>query len=77
MSKAWPWIFGIAVVLIIIGLVFFARSDPQAYSIARGAVIRPAQPTQVQAVGLIRIPCRQRSGPVDTAKACGFYVWKK
>jgi hypothetical protein len=76
MKKVWPWIFGIAVALIIVGLLFSVRSDPQAYSIARWAVVRPQAP-QTQAVGLIRIPCTPRSGPVATAKACGFYVWKK
>jgi len=76
MKKVWPWIFGIAAALIIIALLFSGGSDQRAYMIARGAVIRP-QATQVQAAGLIRIPCQPHSGTVGAAKACGFYVWKK
>jgi uncharacterized protein YicC (UPF0701 family) len=38
MKKAWPWIIGIVVGLILVGWLAFGRSDRQAYRIARGAV---------------------------------------
>ena len=77
MRTVWPWIFGIAVGLILITMVFAVRSDRQDYWVARGTVLRPTQPAQVEEITLIRFPCREREGSIGTAKVCGFYVWKK
>jgi len=38
MNKVWPWIFGIVIGLMLIGLIAFGRSDRQAYRTAHGAV---------------------------------------
>jgi hypothetical protein len=38
MKKAWPWIVGIVVGLVLIGMIAFDRSSRQAYRIARGAI---------------------------------------
>jgi len=46
MKKAWPWIIGIAVGLIVITLLVYVRSDPLAYRFARGGILRPVQLTQ-------------------------------
>src|SRR5512139_3340498 len=38
MKKAWVWIFGILFGLILLGWLFFGRSDRAAYRAARGAI---------------------------------------
>jgi hypothetical protein len=77
MKKAWPWIFGIAVGLIIIILLFAGSSDRQAYWIARGGVPRAIQVTRAENITLVRFPCGMRAGSIKMANECGFYVWKK
>ena len=77
MNKVWPWIFGIGVGLIVIALVFCARSDRQAYWVARGTVARAVQVTQVGEVTTIQFPCHIPGASIATDKACAFYVWKK
>lgn len=46
MKKAWPWIIGIVVGLILVGWLAFGRSDRQAYRIARGAVDQRVEMSQ-------------------------------
>lgn len=77
MNKAWPWIVGIVVGLLIVGLLFAAGSDRQAYWIARGTVPRAVQVTRTEDLTLVRFPCGARAGSIVTAKECGFYVWKR
>jgi uncharacterized protein YicC (UPF0701 family) len=38
MNNIWRWIFGIVAGLALIGLLFYGRSERQAYRIARGAI---------------------------------------
>jgi hypothetical protein len=77
MKKYWPWIVGIAVGLLIIAMLFSGISDRQAYWIARGSVPRAIQVTRAEDLTLIRFPCGMRTGSIQTANECGFYVWKK
>jgi predicted HNH restriction endonuclease len=46
MRKALPWIFGIAIALILIGWLGFGRSDRQAYRAARGAINQRVEMSQ-------------------------------
>ncbi len=46
MRKALIWIFGILAALIVVGWLFFGRSDQQAYRIARGAIQQQVQINQ-------------------------------
>jgi hypothetical protein len=77
MKKYWPWIVGIAVGLLIIAMLFSGISDRQAYWIARGSVPRAIQVTRAEDLTMIRFPCGMRTGSIQTANECGFYVWKK
>ncbi len=77
MNKAWPWIAGILVGLLIIGLVFAASSNRQAYWVARGTVSRVVQVTRAENITMVRFPCGMRAGSIAEANECGFYVWKK
>lgn len=77
MNKAWPWIAGILIGLFIIGLLFAASSDRQAYWVARGTVPRAIQVTRAEDLTLVRFPCGERAGSIAIAQECGFYVWKK
>jgi hypothetical protein len=77
MNKAWPWIVGIAVSLIIIALLFAGSSNQQAYWIARGTTPRAIQVTHAENITMVRFPCGMRSGSIATSHECGFYVWKK
>jgi hypothetical protein len=77
MNKIWPWIIGIAVVLIIGAFLYAGSSDRTDYWIARGAVPRPIQVTQAENITLVRFPCDIRAGSIQDVKECGFYVWKK
>jgi hypothetical protein len=77
MNKIWPWIAGIVVGLMIIGLLFAASSDRQAYWVARGAVPRAIQVTRAEDITVVRFPCGMRAGSIREANECGFYVWKK
>ncbi|MBP1701601.1 MAG: hypothetical protein H6Q38_708 [Chloroflexi bacterium] len=77
MNKVWPWVAGVVVGLLIIGLLFAASSDRQSYWVARGTVPRAIQVTRVEDITLVRFPCGMRAGSIRTANECGFYVWKK
>jgi hypothetical protein len=77
MSNTWRWIFGIAVGLIIIALLFAGSSNRQAYWVARGAVPRAIQVTRAENITMVRFPCGMRSGSIEESNECGFYVWKK
>jgi hypothetical protein len=77
MNKVWPWIAGIVIGLLIIGLLFAASSNRQAYWVARGTVPRAIQVTRVEDITLVRFPCGAHAGSIRTADQCGFYVWKK
>jgi hypothetical protein len=77
MKKYWPWIVGIAVGLLIVAMLFSGISDRQAYWIARGSVPRAIQVTRAEDLTMIRFPCGMRTGSIQTANECGFYVWKK
>jgi hypothetical protein len=77
MKKYWPWIVGIAVGLLIVAMLFSGISDRQAYWIARGTVPRAIQVTRAEDLTLVRFPCGMRTGSIQTANGCGFYVWKK
>jgi hypothetical protein len=46
MRKVLPWIFGIAIALILVSWLAFGRSDRQAYRAARGAVNQRVQISQ-------------------------------
>jgi len=46
MKKIWPWIFGVAIVLILSAWLLAGRSDRQAYRIARGAVEQRVEMSQ-------------------------------
>jgi hypothetical protein len=46
MRKALIWIFGILAALIVVGWLFFGRSDRQAYRVAKGAVDQRVQVSQ-------------------------------
>lgn len=48
MKKAWPWIIGGFVVLLIIGFLWFGNSNRQAYRVARGAVNQQVDTTQAE-----------------------------
>lgn len=77
MKTVWPWIFGIAVGLIIATLLFAGISNRQSYWVARGTVPRAIQVTRAEDLTLVRFPCSLRAGSIKTANECGFYVWKK
>lgn len=77
MNKAWPWIFGIALSLIIIAFMLAGSSNRQDYWVARGVVPRAIQVTRAEDVTLVRFPCGMRAGSIAEANECGFYVWKK
>jgi len=77
MNKVWLWVSGILVVLLIIGLLFAASSNRQAYWTARGSVPRAIQVTRAENITLVRFPCGMRTGTIAESKECGFYVWKK
>ena len=77
MDKAWPWIAGILVGVMLIALLFAASSNRQAYWVARGAVPRAIQVTSAENLTVVRFPCGMRSGTIAEANECGFYVWKK
>jgi len=77
MKKVWPWIFGIAIGLFIIALLFAGSSNRQDYWVARAVVPRAIQVTRAEDITLIRFPCGMRTGSIRTANECGFYVWKK
>lgn len=77
MKSAWPWIFGIAIGLIIVALLFAGISDRQSYWVARGTVPRAIQVTRAEDITLVRFPCGMRAGSIKAANECGFYVWKK
>jgi hypothetical protein len=48
MKKAWPWIIGGFVGLIILGFLWAGRSDRQAYRVARGAIDQRVEDSQVR-----------------------------
>jgi hypothetical protein len=77
MEKAWPWIFGIAMGLIVIALLFAGASDRQSYWVARGTVPRAIEVTRAEDITVVRFPCGMRAGSIREANECGFYVWKK
>jgi hypothetical protein len=77
MNKVWPWIAGIVIGLMIIGLLFAASSDRQAYWVARGTVPIAIQVSRTENITAVRFPCGMRTGSIKTANECGFYVWKK
>jgi hypothetical protein len=77
MEKAWPWIFGIAMGLIVIALLFAGASDRQSYWVARGTVPRAIEVTRAEDITVLRFPCGMRAGSIREANECGFYVWKK
>lgn len=72
MKKVWPWIFGIAVGLIVITLLVYARSDRNAYRFARGAFLRPVQLTQE----VIHFPGHVNHA-TQTPIPHNLYGWKK
>ena len=77
MKSVWPWVIGIAVGLMILALLAFGSSDRQDYWVARGTVARPVQVTHVEDLTLIRFPCGDREGTIESAGGCSFYVWKR
>jgi hypothetical protein len=77
MKTVWPWIFGIAVGLIIATMLFAGASNRRSYWVARGSVPRAIQVTRAEDITLVRFPCGMRAGSIKTANECGFYVWKK
>ena len=77
MKKYWPWIIGIAVGLLIIALLFSGISNRQDYWVARGTAPRAIQVTRAEDLTLVRFPCGMRTGSIQTANECGFYVWKR
>jgi hypothetical protein len=77
MQKAWPWIVGILVGLILIAMLFAGSSNREAYWIARGVVPRAVQVTHAENITVVRFPCGMRSGSIAAGNECGFYVWKK
>ncbi|OGN93693.1 MAG: hypothetical protein A2Y88_08025 [Chloroflexi bacterium RBG_13_48_10] len=77
MKNYWPWIVGIAIGLIIIALLFSGISNRQDYWVARGTTPRAIQVTRAEDLTLVRFPCGMRTGSIQTANECGFYVWKK
>jgi hypothetical protein len=77
MNKAWPWIVGILVSLIIIALLFSGVSNRQSYWTARTTVPRAIQVTRAEDITVVRFPCGMRTGSIAEANECGFYVWKK
>jgi hypothetical protein len=77
MKKIWPWIVGICVGLLIIGLLFAASSDKHDYWVARGTTPKAIQITRAEDITLVRFPCGMRTGSIQTVNECGFYVWKK
>jgi hypothetical protein len=77
MNKAWPWIIGIALGLVIIALLFFGASNRQSYWVAKGDVPRVVQVVRTENNTLVRIPCTVRAESILKAKECAFYVWKK
>lgn len=72
MKKVWPWIFGIAVGLIVITLLVYARSNRDAYWFARDAFLRPVQ--QVQET--LHFPGHVNHA-TQTPVPPGLYDWKK
>ena len=77
MKTVWPWIFGIAVGLIIATMLFAGVSNRHSYWVARGTVPRAIQVTRAEDLTAVRFPCGMRSGSIAEANECGFYVWKK
>ena len=63
MKKAWPWIIGIVVGLILVGWLAFGRSDRQAYRVARGAVNQRVEISQER----IDTAVKMATTAVDTA----------
>jgi hypothetical protein len=77
MKKVWPWIFGIAISLFIVALIFSGGSDRQAYWVARAMEARPAQVIVADDATIVRLPCRLHKGSIETSKVCSFYIRKK
>jgi hypothetical protein len=48
MKKAWPWIIGGFVGLVILGFLWAGRSERQAYRVARGAIDQRVEDSQVR-----------------------------
>jgi hypothetical protein len=72
MKKVWPWIFGIAVGLIIITLLVYTRSNHNAYWSARDAYLRQIQ----QVHQTLRFP-GSINFATQTPTPPGLYDWKK
>jgi hypothetical protein len=77
MNNTWPWIFGIAIGLILILFIFAGASDRQSYWIARATVPRAIEVSRTEDLTLVRFPCGKRAGSIKEANECGFYVWKR
>jgi hypothetical protein len=77
MKDVWPWVFGIAISLILILFVFSHASNQQAYWMARAVAPRAIEVQRTDELTVVRFPCGMRSGSIKEAKECGFYVWKK
>ncbi len=63
MKKAWPWIIGGFVGLVILGFLWAGRSDRQAYRVARGAIDQRVYDTQTR----INTAVQMATEAVDTA----------
>jgi len=57
MKKAWPWIIGILVALIIVAFLVAGASDKHSYWVARGVVAKAIQVTRTENITLVRFPC--------------------
>jgi hypothetical protein len=77
MKIIWPWVFGIAICLILILFIFTGASDRQSYWVARAVVPRAIDVSRTEDLTLVRFPCGKRAGSIREANECGFYVWKK
>ena len=77
MKKAWPWIIGVFVGLIILGFLWAGRSERQAYRVARGAIDQRVEESQVRintavqtATDAVDLALKLAGGlPSDQAKA--------
>ena len=77
MKKAWPWIIGVFVGLVILGFLWAGRSERQAYRVARGAIDQRVEESQVRintavqtATDAVDLALKLAGGlPSDQAKA--------
>lgn len=73
MNNVWRWLIGIAVGMLIFTLLVYGRSTRDAYHYARGAIVRPVQPTHE----VIRVPRHAVNPDSGTPGPIIIYYWRR